>query len=106
MLADQGHPEMGAVLAAIALRDRKAQMAGGVGEILGLAQQRFPLMPRQAALVEIGARPFAAVIEEADVVVGLFQPLDLPRDEAIQVIEISDEVDGECGIPSRLSPQW
>ena len=71
MLADHGHPEIGAVLAAIALRDREAQMAGGVGEILGLAQQRFPFMPRQAAVLEIGARPFAAMIEEADVVVGL-----------------------------------
>ncbi len=72
MLADHGHPEIGAVLAAIALRDRKAQMAGLVGAVLRLAQQRFPFMPRQAAIVEIGARPFAAMIEEADVVVGLF----------------------------------
>ena len=71
VLADHGHPEVGAVLAAVALRDRKAQMAGGVGEVLGLAQQRFPFVPRQAAIVEIGARPFAAMIEEADVVVGL-----------------------------------
>ena len=77
MLADHGHPEIGAVLAAIALRDRKAQMAGRIGAVLGLAQQRFPFMPRQAAIVEIGARPFAAMIEEADVVVGLFQRLDL-----------------------------
>ena len=70
MLADHRHPEVGAVLAAIALRDREAQMAGVVGEILRLAQQRFPFVPRQAALVEIGARPFAAMVEEADVVVA------------------------------------
>ncbi len=71
-----------------------AQMAGSVGEILGLAQQRFPLMPRQAAIVEIGARPFAAVIEEADVVIGRFQRLDLAGDEAVEFVEIGDEVGG------------
>jgi hypothetical protein len=96
MLADHGHPEVGAVLAAIALRDREAQMAGGVGEVLRLAQQRFPFMPRQAAVVEIGARPFAAMVEEADVVVGLFQRLDLARDEAIEFVEIGDEVGRQC----------
>ena len=88
MLADHGHPEVGAVLAAVALRDREAQMAGVVGEILGLAQQRFPFVPRQPAIVEIGARPFAAVVEEADVVVGLFQRLDLALDEAVEFVEI------------------
>ena len=92
MLADHGHPEIGAVLAAIALRDREAQMPGGVGEILHLAQQRFPFMPRQAAIVEIGARPFAAMIEEADVVVGLLDRLDLARDEAIEFVEIGDQI--------------
>ena len=84
MLADHGHPEIGAVLAAIALGDREAQMAGGVGQILGLAQQRFPFVPRQAAILEIGARPFAAVVEEADVVVGLLQRLDLALDERVE----------------------
>ena len=67
-------------------------MAGGVGAVLRLAQQRFPFMPRQAAIVEIGARPFAAMIEEADVVVGLFQRLDLARDEAVEFVEIGDQV--------------
>ncbi len=88
MLADHRHPEVGAVLAAILLRNRKAQMAGGVGQVLRLAQQRFPFVPRQAAIVEIGARPFAAMIEEADVVVGLLQRLDLACDEAIEFVEI------------------
>ena len=58
-------------------------MAGGIRKVLGLAQQRFPFMPRQAAVLEIGARPFAAVVEEADVVVGLFQRFDLARDESL-----------------------
>ena len=79
-------------------------MAGGVGEVLGLAQQRFPFMPRQAAIVEIGARPFAAMIEEADVVVGRFQRLDLALDEAIEFVEIGDEVGGQCKIHRRSLP--
>src|ERR1700748_3085138 len=91
MLADDGHPEIGAVLAAIALRDSKAQMPGVVGKVLGLAQQRLPFMPRQAAIVEIGARPFAAMIEETDVVVRFFQRLDLAVDEAIEFSEIGDQ---------------
>ena len=33
-------------------------------------EQRLPFLARQAAVVEVGARPFAAVVEEADVVVG------------------------------------
>ena len=78
-------------------------MAGGVGEVLGLAQQRFPFVPRQAAIVEIGARPFAAVIEEADVVVGLFQRLDLARDEAVEFVEIGGEVGGQVEIQGGLS---
>ena len=71
MLADHGHPEVGTLLAAVTLRDRKTQVTGGVGEVFRLAQQHFPFVPWQAAIVEIGARPFAAVIEEADVVIGL-----------------------------------
>jgi hypothetical protein len=49
-------------------------------------------MPRQAAILEIGARPFAAMIEEADVVVGLFERLDLAFDETIELSEIGDEI--------------
>ena len=98
MLADHGHPEIGAILAAVALRDRKAQMARRVGEIFRLAQQRFPFVPRQAAVVEIGARPFAAMIEEADVVVGLFDRLDLACDEAVEFVEIGDQVGRQCKI--------
>src|SRR5437588_10588565 len=98
MLADHGHPEIGAVPAPIALRDRKAQVASGVGEVLRFPQQRFPLMPRQAAVLEIGPRPFATMIEETDVVVDLFQRLDLARDEAIEFVEIADEVGGQYEI--------
>ena len=92
VLADDGHPEVGAILAAILLRHRKTQMTGRVCEILGLAQQRFPFVPRQAAILEIGARPFAAVVEEANVVVGRLQRLDLAFDESVELCEIGDEI--------------
>ena len=106
MLADHGHPEVGTVLAAIALRDREAQMAGGVCKVLGLAQQRLPFMPRQAAVLEIGARPFAAMVEEADVVVGFFQRLDLAFDEAIEFAEIGCEVGRQVEIQGGLSRKY
>jgi hypothetical protein len=92
MLADHGHPEIGAVLAAVAYRDRETKVPGGVGEVFCLAQQGFPFVPRQPAVFEIGARPFAAMIEEADVVIGLFQRLDLACDEAIEFAEVGHEV--------------
>jgi hypothetical protein len=49
-------------------------------------------MPRQPAIVEIGPRPFTALIEEADVVVGFFERFDLARNETIEFIEIGDKV--------------
>src|ERR1700716_182052 len=98
MLADHRHPEIGTVLAAVTFRDRKAQMPGAVGEIFYPSQQHFPLMARQSAIVEVGARPFAAVIEEADVVIGLFDRFYLLRDELIELDEIGDEVSRQCKI--------
>src|SRR6185437_2581607 len=103
MLADDSHPEIGAVLAAMALRDRETQMAGGVGEVFHFSQQRFPFMPRQAAVFEIGARPFAAMVEETDVVIGLLDRLDLARDETIEFPEIGDEIRRQCKIQGNSS---
>jgi hypothetical protein len=102
MLANDRHPQVGAVLAAVARRNRKAQMACSIGEVFGLAQQRFPFVPRQAAMIEIGPRPFAAMIEEADVVVGRFQRLDLARDEAVEFVEIGDKAGRQCEIQGAL----
>jgi len=69
-----------------------------VGEILCAPQQRFPFMPRQPAVFKIGARPFTAVIEEADVVVGLLDWFYFLRDELIELGEIGDEVSRQCKI--------
>src|SRR5712671_6762971 len=61
-------------------------------------QQRFPLMPRQAAILEIGARPFAAMIEETDVVVRCFDRPDLAGDELIELGEVRDQTGRQCKI--------
>ena len=98
MLADHRHPEIGAVLAAIAFRDREAEVPGGVGEIFHPSQQRFPFMARQPAIVEIGTRPFPAMVEKPDVVIRVFDRLDLACNEPIEFGEIGDEVSRQCKI--------
>jgi hypothetical protein len=60
-------------------------------------------MPRQPAIVEIGARPFAAMIEKADIVVGLLDRLDLFGDETIKLGEIDDQIGGQVEIQGGLS---
>ena len=92
MLADHRHPQVGAILAAIFLRRGKAPVPGGIGAALRLAQQLFPVVARQAAIVEIGARPFAAMVEKADIVVRLFERLDLLRDERVELGEIGGQL--------------
>src|SRR5205807_817843 len=84
MLANDRHPEIRAILAAVTLRDRKTQVSRIVGEVLHFPQQHFPLTPRQSAIVEIGACPFAAMIEETDVVIGVLDRLDLACDELVE----------------------
>ena len=69
VLADDRHPEVRAVLAAVLLRERVAVVAGLVGQPTGLAEQRLPLVVRQAAAIPVGAGVLPAVVEEPDVVV-------------------------------------
>src|SRR4051812_4854943 len=63
-------------------------MAGSVGAPAHLSQQRLPFMTRQSASFEIGPRPFAPMVEEADVVVFPFERLYLALDKVIQLAEI------------------
>ncbi len=98
MLPDHRHPQVGAVLAAEFLGQGEAQMAGLVGAPLGLAHQRLPLRPRQAVIVEVGARPLAAVIEEPLVVVLRLQRLDLGLDEGVEHAQIVGQVLGDVEI--------
>ena len=95
MLADDRHREVADVLAAVFFGQRVAIVAGLVGAPPHLAQQRFPFMARQAAIFEIGARPFAAMIEEALVVVLGLQRLDLLLDEIVQHGKVSSDFSGD-----------
>ena len=92
VLADHRQPQLRPVLAAELRRGAKAPMARRIGRAGGLAQQGFPLVARQAARVPIGAGVFAAVVEEADVVVLGLQRLDLSLDEGVELAEVGDEV--------------
>ncbi len=94
MLADHGHGQIGAVLAAKLLGQGKTQVTGLVGALLGFGQQFFPLVARQAAIVIVGACPFTAMVEEALVVVLRLQRNDFGLDEGIQFGQIVGDL---CG---------
>ena len=79
---------------------------GAVGAPPRFAHQRLPLGARQALVVEVGARPFAAMVEEADIVVGLLQRLDLALDEAVELGQIGCEVGGQVEIQGALSRNY
>ena len=70
VLADDRHAEVRAVAAAVRLRQRIAIEPGVVGHLPDRGEERLPLLVRQPAAVPVGARVFAPVVEEADVVVA------------------------------------
>ena len=98
VLADHRHPQVAAVAAAIRGRQRKAQVARAIGTAPRLGQQRLPLGTRQALVVEIGARPFATMIEEALVVVARLQRRDLAHDEIIELGQVRGQLDGQVEV--------
>ncbi len=51
-------------------------------------------MARQAAVVEVGASPLAAMVEETIVVVLGLQRLDLAIDESVELGQIGHEFGG------------
>ncbi|MNN09305.1 hypothetical protein D3C81_1221830 [compost metagenome] len=95
MLADHGHGQVGAILAAELGGQGEAQVTGRVGATLGLGQQVFPIVPGQAAAIIVGAGPFAAVVEEAFVVVLRLKRSDLGRDEGVQFRQIAGQFGGQ-----------
>lgn len=58
-------------------------MAGLIGEVPGAPQQSLPIGARQPAAFEISPCPLAPMIEEADVVVRVFERADFRLDEGI-----------------------
>lgn len=108
MLADHRHPEVRAILAAILLGRGEAPVPGGVGATGGFLEQFLPLVPGQAACLEVRPRIFAAVVEEADIVVLLFERLDLGGDEGVEFGQIGLKIggDGEVHLVSLLNHQY
>ena len=104
LVADHRHPQVRTILAAIFLWCRKTPVAGLVGADAGFAQQQFPFAPWQPTVLEIGARPFAAVIEETDIVVLLLQRLDLGFDEGVKLGQIGNQIGGQREIHGLVLP--
>jgi hypothetical protein len=92
VLPDHGHAEVGAVLAAVLLRERVPVMAGDVSPPTHLGEQRLPVFVRQAAPVPVRPGVLTPVVEEPLVVVLGLERLDLPLDEVVQLAEVVDEV--------------
>src|SRR5258708_40057070 len=66
-------------------------------------------MARQAAAFEVGARPFAAMVEEADVVVFAFERLEFALDELVQFGKVCGNFRGNFeihgGAPGAIFPK-
>jgi hypothetical protein len=71
--------------------------------LAGLAQQLLPLAARQAAAVPVGAGPFAAVVEEALVVVLGLQRRDLVGDERVERRQIGRQFRRQVEVHDRVS---
>ena len=89
-------------------------MASRVRDLLRLQQQRFPLLVRQPATFPVGACVFAAMVEEADVVVALFDRSNGLLDEVIEFLEVGDEMRRQVvihgfswsGVPVSRESEW
>ena len=102
VLADHGHVELRAALAAHGDRPRIAIVAGGIRPAAGLGQQGLPLVPGQAAIVPVGASMLTPVVEEPVVVVLVLKRHDLRLDEPVELGEIVDEMLGQIEIHVRF----
>ena len=105
VLADDCHLDVARALTAELGRQRQSQPTCRVGAATHLAQQLFPVLPWHATVFEIGAGVFAAMIEEADVVVLLLERFDLALDEFVELVERYLNVGGNFEVHRcRLEP--
>ena len=77
-------------------------MPRGIGLARRGAEKLFPLVARQPLIVPIGARMFAAVVEKADIVVGVLERLDLGLDKRIELVQIRLQIGGHRKIHVSL----
>jgi hypothetical protein len=92
MVADHRHRQVGAVPPAKFRRNGIAVMSRPVGNAAHLRKQSPPVSTREAVIVPIGPRMFAAVVEETDIVVAVLNRLDLAFDEIVEHGEIISDV--------------
>src|SRR5690242_10675733 len=95
VLADHRHAQVGAVPAAVLLREGVPEVAGSVGPAARLGEQFLPLPTGQAAAVPVGPGVLPAVVEEPFVVVLLLERLDLALDELVEFGQVVAQVLGE-----------
>ena len=87
MLADDGHRQVRTTLTAVALRYGVAQEACLVRAAAHLPEEILPVFARDTVVFVVRAGVFAAVVEEANVVVLLFEWLDFVFDELVELAQ-------------------
>ena len=86
MLSNHRHPQVGPVTPPIFLGERVAVVPSSIRSALRLCKKRFPVFRRTAALLPIGARILATMIEESIVVVLHLQRQDFVLYELVEFI--------------------
>ena len=104
MLADDGHVEVGALFATVLAGHRVPVVTSLVSQAFGFVQQKLPVIIRKATAFPVGARILASMVEEADVVIGVFERLDRALDELVQLIEIGLQIRRNVKVHHARSP--
>src|SRR4029453_18652182 len=101
VVANHGHREVRAILAAERLGQREAEMPRAVRAPAHLREELLPFPARPPVALPVGPRVLAAVVEELDVR-GL-ERLDLALDEIVEVGELSLDVRRHREVHGRAS---
>lgn len=98
VFADDRHPEVAAVLAAVSFGQREAPEAGGVGATYAFGEEGFPVWVRKATVGPVGTGVFAPVVEEAVVVVRVLEGGYGGVGKGVKRVKVLDEVRGKVEI--------
>ena len=92
MVTDHRHGEIGAIFPAKFRGNGIAIMPCLVGDASHFCKQCPPIGARMPVIIPIGARMFAAVVKETDIVVALLNRFDFAFDKAIKLCEIVGDI--------------
>jgi nucleoid DNA-binding protein len=103
MFSDHGHPEVCSaagvfILAAKLFGEAEAVEASFVGKLLAFDEEIFPFVAWETAFIPVGARVFAAMVEEAVVVVLTLEGVDFVLDELVEAVEVGLEIGGDVEV--------